>query len=233
MSDVVVFPSGQPLRGNIRTVDTAKGFYTLQDASRLSRIPESVVRKWRPIVKPSLALSTFGGKETFGYTFDSLVLLRLIRRLRESSISLPRSVNAVHLFVDMFGAPGPNWANGRFFRTGSELLVRDIRSKDVVEAARRQYATRGVLFDADFSQFKDRLDVLLVPERFARRVEIDPEIMDGHPVVKGTAIETSVVAALRDKGMTESEIVEYYPHLTHLDIRASRSYERFLASQAA
>lgn len=233
MSDVVMFPSGQPLNPSWLSMASATGFYTTSEAARLSRVPSSVVRQWRTIVKPGLALSVAGERETVGYTFDALVFLRLIRQLRENSISLSKSVHAVHLFVDMFGEPGPNWANGRFFKSGNELLVRDIRTPDVVEATRRQYATRGVLFDYDFSEFKNRLDALLVPNKFTKRIEMNPDVMDGHPVVRGTAIETATLAQLRDTGMTEAEIVEYYPTLHVLDVRASRNYERFLASQAA
>ena len=56
------------------------------------------------------------------------------------------------------------------------------------------------------------------------RIEINPEIMLGKPVVKGTRIPVELVLRKLGEGITETELLEAYPRLTHEDIRACLAY---------
>ena len=53
------------------------------------------------------------------------------------------------------------------------------------------------------------------------RITIDPKIMVGKPVVKGTRIPVYVVLNLLGDGYTHKEIIEDYPDLTKQDILAA------------
>jgi uncharacterized protein (DUF433 family) len=58
------------------------------------------------------------------------------------------------------------------------------------------------------------------------RIVIDPEILVGEPVVKGTRLAVDFVIDLLAQGWTEMEILRNYPGLTQEDIRACLVYAR-------
>ena len=56
------------------------------------------------------------------------------------------------------------------------------------------------------------------------RIAIDPKVMAGQPVIKGTRITVSLILRELGRGATPAEIIDQYPHLTVEDIRAAASY---------
>jgi len=56
------------------------------------------------------------------------------------------------------------------------------------------------------------------------RIAIDPNILVGKPVVKGTRLAVEFIIDLLAQGWSESEILKNYPGLTREDIRACLSY---------
>jgi uncharacterized protein (DUF433 family) len=55
-------------------------------------------------------------------------------------------------------------------------------------------------------------------------LEINPEVMTGKPVVKGTRITVELLLRKLSEGMTIPELLEAYPSLKHEDILAVLSY---------
>ncbi|MGH8865265.1 MAG: DUF433 domain-containing protein [Burkholderiales bacterium] len=56
------------------------------------------------------------------------------------------------------------------------------------------------------------------------RIEINPKIMLGKPVIRGTRITVELILRKLGEGATEQELVEAYPHLTKADIQAAAYY---------
>jgi len=56
------------------------------------------------------------------------------------------------------------------------------------------------------------------------RISMDPKILAGKPVIKGTRLAVEFVIDLLANGWDESEILKNYPRLTHEDIHASLFY---------
>ncbi|HVA81985.1 MAG TPA: DUF433 domain-containing protein [Candidatus Binataceae bacterium] len=56
------------------------------------------------------------------------------------------------------------------------------------------------------------------------RIEINPAVMMGKPVIRGTRITVELILRKLAESATESEILEDYPHLTPEDIRAAIAY---------
>ena len=56
------------------------------------------------------------------------------------------------------------------------------------------------------------------------RVEINPAIMMGKPVILGTCITVELILRKLSEGVTEHELREDYPHLSTDDIRAAVAY---------
>lgn len=56
------------------------------------------------------------------------------------------------------------------------------------------------------------------------RIEVNPEVLAGKPVVKGTRLAVEFVLDLLAQGWTEAEVLRNYPGLTHEDVLACLSY---------
>jgi uncharacterized protein (DUF433 family) len=52
------------------------------------------------------------------------------------------------------------------------------------------------------------------------RIVIDPKVMVGKPVIKGTRITVQLILGLLSQGMTHEEIFKEYPRVTREDIYA-------------
>ena len=60
----------------------------------------------------------------------------------------------------------------------------------------------------------------MVQEKLLERIIIDPNIMIGKPVIKGTRLTVQHILGLQSQGMTTQEILQEYKGLTNEDIRA-------------
>jgi uncharacterized protein (DUF433 family) len=56
------------------------------------------------------------------------------------------------------------------------------------------------------------------------RIELNPDIMLGKPVIKGTRLPVDIILEKLAFGSTEEEILKDYPFLTREDIRAALYY---------
>ena len=56
------------------------------------------------------------------------------------------------------------------------------------------------------------------------RIAIDPEILVGKPVIKGTRLAVEFIIDLLARGWTEDDILRNYPSLSREDIQACLRY---------
>jgi uncharacterized protein (DUF433 family) len=57
-------------------------------------------------------------------------------------------------------------------------------------------------------------------EELLERIVVDPEVMVGKPVIKGTRVPVYLILELLAQGLTVEEILKDYPHLTRDDVAA-------------
>lgn len=55
-------------------------------------------------------------------------------------------------------------------------------------------------------------------------IEVNPKVMVGKPVIRGTRITVETILEQFAAGYTEDEILQAYPHLTREAIRAALAY---------
>jgi uncharacterized protein (DUF433 family) len=60
--------------------------------------------------------------------------------------------------------------------------------------------------------------------RANERIEINPKVLLGKPVIRGTRVAVELILRKLGEGATEPELLESYPHLTREDIRAAITY---------
>ena len=58
----------------------------------------------------------------------------------------------------------------------------------------------------------------------ADRIEIDPKVMMGKPVIRGTRITVELILRKLSEGATQSDLLDAYPRLTRADIQAAIRY---------
>jgi uncharacterized protein (DUF433 family) len=56
------------------------------------------------------------------------------------------------------------------------------------------------------------------------RIEIDPDVMTGKPVIKGTRITVELLLRKLAEGATDADLLDAYPRLTREDIRVAIAY---------
>ena len=56
------------------------------------------------------------------------------------------------------------------------------------------------------------------------RIEMDPKVMMGKPVVRGTRITVELLLQRVAEGATEADLLDAYPRLTREDIKAAIGY---------
>jgi uncharacterized protein (DUF433 family) len=61
-------------------------------------------------------------------------------------------------------------------------------------------------------------------EELLERIVVDPKVMVGKPVIRGTRVPVELVLTLLAQGLTVDEILKDYPHLTRDDVAAVLFY---------
>lgn len=56
------------------------------------------------------------------------------------------------------------------------------------------------------------------------RIEINPEVMLGKPVIRGTRIPVEIILRKLSKGASEADLLDAYPRLSREDIQAALAY---------
>ena len=56
------------------------------------------------------------------------------------------------------------------------------------------------------------------------RIEINPKVMMGKPVIRGTRLTVELILRKLSEGATERELLDAYPKLTREDIHAAMRY---------
>jgi len=58
----------------------------------------------------------------------------------------------------------------------------------------------------------------------ADRIEVNPKVMLGKPVIRGTRIPVELILRKLSEGASEAELLDAYPHLSREDIQAALRY---------
>ena len=65
----------------------------------------------------------------------------------------------------------------------------------------------------------------------SERIVVDPEVLAGKPVIRGTRLAVEFILELLAAGQSESDLLASYPGLTREDILACLGYASYLAHE--
>jgi len=68
-------------------------------------------------------------------------------------------------------------------------------------------------------------------EELQQRIALDPRVMTGKPVIRGTRIPVELIVRMLAQGISEAEILKEYPRLQPQDIRAALAYAARVLTQ--
>lgn len=60
--------------------------------------------------------------------------------------------------------------------------------------------------------------------RWKERIAIDPDVLTGNPIIKGTRLAVEFIIDLLAQGWTDEDILHNYPGITRVDVQACLAY---------
>lgn len=233
MGSVIQFPVSEARV----TEPSWDGFYSLSDVSRLAEVPIRTLNEWRlrEILVPSVILRT-GNRVDEGYTYADVTIIRLMRVLREDRINFDSAQRALKHMYDRLGPPSKGWSGQRVYFHGRNIFVEGQDGWPVTDATQLGQTVATLLFGELFEELRD-LDEgssILIPKKFRKYVTIDPHIMGGEPIIRGTRLPTSMLGALVKRGESITGVVKLYASVVSPQyIRQGIAYEQYIADRAA
>ena len=200
------------------------GLYSPRVAARVARIRPQSFQAWAKanLLQP---LRVAKGEERGGavYTYKDLLLIRLIVRLRAEGIR-PRNIRiALDTIASVSGGDRDAWMRARLLVTSGLVVVvfPDTTEWNPMAASEGTQKMAEVFFPELIEQLKEEL----VPPIQFPFIEVDPQVLGGAPVVKGTRVSTRAVVSIEDSGQ---DPLEAYPDLSKEQVANAKAYEEFL-----
>ena len=204
-----------------------EGFYSTTQVSRLAGIPRRTLYDWkkRGIVTPSVQFIDGEQVVDEGYSFADLAIIKLMRGLRTKRLNLRSVVAALRHLYERFGPPTrEGWTDTHVYIVGKDVYAQGQDEWDTTVANKHGQRAETLVLGG----LCEEEAAILIPKGFELYVEIDPNVMGGQPVVKGTRILTSTIAMMSDQGASLSELENLYDPIPRQTIDKSIQYEKTL-----
>ncbi len=201
-----------------------QGLYSPKVAARIAQINYQNFQAWS---KANLLHPIFrfpkGKRFENVYTYYDLLLIRLIKRLRNKNFSTKTIKTALDAIYTLSDSDPYAWTTSTIVVYNKIIVVKLPGKPDWPIAASKGTQKVEVIF---FPELIEELERELIPPRF-RYVEIDPNILGGTPVIKGTRIPTSII---HEMSMEDVNPLEAYPSLNKEQVENANEYEEYLVT---
>jgi uncharacterized protein (DUF433 family)/DNA-binding transcriptional MerR regulator len=193
------------------------GFYSAAEAARIAKVPRSTLDYWtRTKLIPASQRST----RPRLYSFEDLRDIVVAEQLRKQGAKTRHTRAALKWVRSEHDVQ--RLAQASFWVDQGALVY--MTDRGLVAPHMRGQRPFKVNMRKVFKQLgSDPSDPLLL--RPHKRIQIDPRVRGGTPVIEGTRIPTRLVRELVDDGVTEADILRMYPALTAADIAAAVEWE--------
>ena len=203
----------------LTTMD-ATGMYSARIASRIARVRPQNFQAWikANLLQPHRVSIGDQGENT--YTYDDLLLMRLIVKLKKDGAT-PKSIRvALDTIAYMNEGSRSAWKNTHLLVDEGMVVVifPDKSAWNPIAASRGSQKMAEVFFPELIEELRNEL----IPSDRFKHIEIDPEVLGGAPVIKGTRISTRSVMSVLESGCNPREA---YPSLSDEQIAEVEDYE--------
>jgi uncharacterized protein (DUF433 family)/DNA-binding transcriptional MerR regulator len=159
------------------------------------------------------------------YSWADIVALRSIVFLREEK-SLPKIRRAVRQLRGFEAGQWVHLSQYTLARTSESIYVRR-PDGEILDLERSPGAILDETLMADvLKPFESKGAVVPSLEHPRDHLDVDPDILDGFPVVSGSRVPFHLVASLAEDGADAAEIIEIYPSVDPSGIEDARSFAR-------
>ncbi len=209
----------------IEKTNFGRGLYSPKVAAHIAQIKYQNFQAWS---KANLLHPVFeipkGKRHENIYTYYDLLLLRLIKRLRDKQFKTKTIKKALDTIYLMSGKDPYAWTRATIV-VDSDIIVAILPDKpdwNPIAASKGEQKMEVVFFPELMEELKREL----IPNRF-QYVEIDPNILGGIPVIKGTRIPTNIIHEMIEEDINPADA---YPDLTSEEINDANEYEEYLVA---
>lgn len=196
------------------------GLYSAKTAARIARIPPQSFQAWirANLLRPRKLL--IGTRAENTYTYDDLLLIRLIVRLKDQGAK-PKAIRVALDTVEYVSEGDRNAWKRAVMLVDDGMVVAFFPDKEnwsPIATSKGPQKMALVFFPDLIGELRDEL---VPPDRF-KHIEVDPEVLGGSPVVRGTRISTRAVISVVESG---GDPKDAYPILTDEQITEIEDYE--------
>lgn len=199
------------------------GFYSPRVAARVARISYQHFQAW---AKAGLLHATkfpAGKKGENVYTYHDLLLIRLIVRLKAQGIR-PRNIKiALNTINLMSGGDHDAWLMATIYVTDG-VVVAILPEKpewSPIAVSRGPQKMAVVFFPELIAELKEEL----VPRARFPYIDLNPAVLGGTPVIRGTRVSVKAVLSVLEAG---EDPTKAFPDITWDEVRNAEEYDRFL-----
>ena len=198
------------------------GMYSPRVAARIASIRYQSFQAWSKahLLRPTKI--GIGKREESSYSYHDLLMIRLIVRLKGRGFRPKQIRGDLETIANMSGGDPHAWLRATIY-VASGLIVAVVPGREDWRpvAASKGPQKMALVF---FPELVEELKKELVPDRFML-IDLDPEIVGGAPVIKGTRIPTTAVSSARRSGQDPTSV---YPELSPDQVTQAEEYESFL-----
>ncbi len=214
------------------STDSWSGVYTVGEVARLAQIPLSTLYEWqrRRIISPSIELEDDDGKAVRGYSYADLTVIRILRALREGDLNFTSAGLALMHLYGRLGPPSQGWADAKVWVRGNRIFAFQPDDWDVTEATTGGQRIETGVFGDYFDELRglEEGESIVIPVSFREFVHIDPRVMHGEPIIRGTRLPTRLIRKLNQAGQSIAALARTYRMASRRAIEAAIEYEKAL-----
>lgn len=201
------------------------GAYSPRVAAMIARIKYQSFQAWAKANLLHAVQIPIGKRKESIYTYHDLLLIRLIMRLKQQGAKAKHIKIALHTLEVISGGDKDAWMQAVLFvDIPSGVVVAYLSDKpewNPLAASKGTQKMATIFFPALIKELKDEL----VPIEKFPYIEIDPQILGGAPVVKGTRISVRAVVSVKESGQDATKV---YPDSTEAQVANAEAYQEFL-----
>ncbi|WP_229398838.1 DUF433 domain-containing protein [Micromonospora okii] len=182
------------------------------------------LRRWRSGPTPLLAPETSATRPIL-YSFRDLIAIRTVAKLR-TDFSLQKIRRALANLQDLTDVE--HLAHHRLIGDGRDTIVWATEGEQV-DILRRPGQRLLVTMQDVLGEFEGWTGATIVPlQRPKAGIEIDPDVLQGFPVIEHTRIPYDTVSGLVADGLGVADIRYFYPSVNEAGVTGAVEFDRYV-----